>query len=343
MVELLPLEEAAAVLDALWSGAGTDALDDPPLLAVDVDAAPTAWPRSRAAHALRPPALWPGIVVAVGAGTANPPPGADIYLTPAADPPRPWVGAAAALQDVFDSVVSRPRAAATLAQVMRLHCGDVARDLVAESLAYAVLQWGDEHRTWLSHQPKRNAAGATEAIRMERSGDTLRITLQRPERRNAFSARMRDELVGALELAAADPTIRSVRIDGSGPDFCSGGDLAEFGVATDAASAHHIRMSRNAGWWMHRVSSRVTVNVHGACVGAGVELAAFAGRVVAATGTTFRLPEVQMGLIPGAGGTASIPRRIGRERATWLALSGAALDVSTALRWGLVDEILPMD
>ena len=338
VVELLPLEEAAALLDAVWSGTGTEELGDPPLIAVDIDSAASTAP---AAHSLRPPALWPGTVVAVGAGMPNPPPGADMYLARAADPPRPWVGAPATLQDIVSSVVNRPRAAAVLAQVMRLHSGDVARDLATESLAYAVLQWGDEHRSWLAAEPQRRAGEAGDAIRIERTSDVLRISLQRPERRNAYSARMRDELVDALELAVADPTIDEVHIDGTGPDFCSGGDLAEFGTVTDPAFAHHIRMTRNAGWWMHRVSSRTTVRVHGACVGAGVELAAFARRVVAAPGTTFRLPEVGMGLIPGAGGTASIPRRIGRERATWFALCGQALDTAAALRWGLVDEILP--
>jgi enoyl-CoA hydratase/carnithine racemase len=74
-------------------------------------------------------------------------------------------------------------------------------------------------------------------------------------------------------------------------------------------------------------------------VGAGIELPAFVGRIVAAPGTAFRLPEIGMGLIPGAGGTVSIPRRIGRWRTLWLALTGDALDVPTALSWGLIDAI----
>jgi enoyl-CoA hydratase/carnithine racemase len=79
--------------------------------------------------------------------------------------------------------------------------------------------------------------------------------------------------------------------------------------------------------------------VHGACAGAGVELPAFAGRVIADPGTTFLLPELAMGLIPGAGGTVSLPRRIGRERTAKLALSGEPIDAKTALDWGLVDEL----
>jgi len=83
----------------------------------------------------------------------------------------------------------------------------------------------------------------------------------------------------------------------------------------------------------------VTAYVHGACVGAGIELAAFAGRVVATPDTRCRLPEVSLGLVPGAGGTVSIPRRIGRQRTAWLGLGGAELEATRAAQWGLVDEI----
>ena len=74
-------------------------------------------------------------------------------------------------------------------------------------------------------------------------------------------------------------------------------------------------------------------------LGAGSELPAFARRVVAMEDAFFQLPEVAMGLVPGAGGTVSIPRRIGRQRTAYLALSGLRLDAATARRWGLVDEI----
>ena len=89
------------------------------------------------------------------------------------------------------------------------------------------------------------------------------------------------------------------------------------------------------------VRRRLTAEVHGACVGAGVELAAFARRVVADPATTFRLPEVGMGLVPGSGGTWSVTHRIGAQRTNWLALTGATVDVALAERWGLVDEVSP--
>ena len=83
----------------------------------------------------------------------------------------------------------------------------------------------------------------------------------------------------------------------------------------------------------------MVAHLHGTCYGAGIEVPAFAGQLIAAPGTRLVLPELRMGLIPGAGGTASIPRRIGRQRAAWLALTGHALDSTTALEWGLIDEI----
>ena len=83
----------------------------------------------------------------------------------------------------------------------------------------------------------------------------------------------------------------------------------------------------------------MTAQVHGHCVGAGAELAAFCHRVIADPGTLFRLPEVSMGLVPGQGGTVSIPRRIGAQRSAWLALTGRPIDASTALEWGLVDQL----
>jgi enoyl-CoA hydratase/carnithine racemase len=174
-------------------------------------------------------------------------------------------------------------------------------------------------------------------VLIERAGDRLLITLNRPERRNAYGRELRDALVDALRVAALDGSIRTVTLSGSGPVFCAGGDLDEFGTAPDTATAHFVRTRAGAGELLHRLADRTEVRLHGACVGAGIELAAFAGRVVADAGTAVRLPEVGMGLIPGAGGTVSLPRRIGRWRTLYLALSGTWLDAAAAERWGLID------
>jgi enoyl-CoA hydratase/carnithine racemase len=239
------------------------------------------------------------------------------------------------------AVRETPLAAATLAQLLR-H-GDtrtIEAGLVAESLAYATLQAGPEFRAWLATRPApspRATAGAP--LRVRRDGASLQLTFDRAAKRNAYSAALRDALVEALELAVNDPTIERVLLDGDGPAFCAGGDLDEFGTLPDPATAHAIRTTRSAARLVARLAERVEVHLHGACVGAGIELAAFAGRVVARDDAWFALPERALGLSPGAGGTVSLPRRIGRQRTAWLALTGARIDAATALAWGLVDAI----
>jgi enoyl-CoA hydratase/carnithine racemase len=175
-------------------------------------------------------------------------------------------------------------------------------------------------------------------VSREREG-RLSIVLNDPARRNAFSARLREALLDALLVGAADETITSVELSGTGPAFCSGGDLDEFGTAKDLVAAYLVRLSRAPWRVIDRIAAKVTVLAHGACVGAGTEMTAYAGRVVAAPDAFFALPEVGMGLVPGAGGSVSVPRRIGPWRAAWLMLTGERIPAETALRWGLVDEV----
>ncbi|MEV0972385.1 enoyl-CoA hydratase/isomerase family protein [Microtetraspora glauca] len=234
-----------------------------------------------------------------------------------------------------------PHASTVLGQVLRAGATlTVGRALDVESFAYSTLLGGPEFRRWLDGRRRRDVPPAVhDPVLVGRDGDRLLITLNRPERRNAYGREVRDALVDALRIAVFDDTVVQVVLDGAGPSFCSGGDLDEFGTAPDLATAHLIRTRAGAGRLMHELASRIEVRVHGSCVGAGIELPAFAGTVVADRRTTFRLPEVGMGLIPGAGGTVGIPRRIGRWRALDLALSGLPVDAETALAWGLIDHI----
>ncbi|WP_405717941.1 enoyl-CoA hydratase/isomerase family protein [Streptomyces sp. NBC_01537] len=235
-----------------------------------------------------------------------------------------------------------PVAAVTLTGLLRLtERLDVPDGLVAESTAYSMLLAGPEFARWRARTPRRPAddgAGAgQEPVLLDREGPVLRVALNRPARHNAFSRGVRDGLVEALELARLDPTVARVEVSGNGPSFCSGGDLDEFGTTPDVTAAHLIRLRRSAGHSVHRCAERVRVRVHGACIGAGIEIPAFAGRVEARGDAYFQLPELRMGLVPGAGGTVSVTRRIGRWRTAYLVLSGERVDVRTALRWGLVD------
>jgi enoyl-CoA hydratase/carnithine racemase len=150
---------------------------------------------------------------------------------------------------------------------------------------------------------------------------------------------MRDALAEAFHLALLDDSIERVVLDGDGPSFCSGGDLDTFGTFPDIGTAHLTRLTRSPARLLAALADRTEVHLHGACLGAGIELAAFAHRVIADPGTRCGLPEVPLGLVPGAGGTVSLPRRIGPQRTVLLGLTGRPVDAETALRWGLVDAV----
>jgi enoyl-CoA hydratase/carnithine racemase len=154
-----------------------------------------------------------------------------------------------------------------------------------------------------------------------------------------MDAFMRDELVEVLTSACDDPTLPTVLLRADGPDFSAGGDLAEFGMATDLVQAHAIRSLRSPARLIQVMAARTTAFVQGACVGAGIEIPAAAGRVIATADARFWLPELAMGLIPGAGGTVTIAGRVGRQRLLYWALSGQHIDAFTAQQWGLVDEV----
>ena len=240
--------------------------------------------------------------------------------------------------EVAAAVERNPQAAAACVRLLADPPSSTEDGLVAESLAYAELQGGPEFAAWLAGRGAVQPAPSPEPVRLERVDDHLTITLQRPEWHNALDVAMRDALCEAFDLLAADPSLTAT-LRGDGPSFCSGGDLREFGTFPDPETAHAVRLERLPARGLAAVADRVTAEVHGACVGGGAELAAFCHRVVAHPGTTFRLPEVAMGLVPGQGGTVSLPRRIGARRTAWLALSGQAIDAPTALEWGLVDEL----
>jgi enoyl-CoA hydratase/carnithine racemase len=240
--------------------------------------------------------------------------------------------------DVAANVDRHPAAAAACARLLADPPASIEDGLVAESLAYAELQGGADFVAWLADRGPVEPVPTPDPVRLDRAGDHLTITLHRPAWHNALDVAMRDALCEAFALVAADPSLTAT-LRGAGPSFCSGGDLREFGTFPDPETAHAIRLERLPARGLAAVRHRVTAEVHGHCVGAGAELAAFCHRVVAHPGTTFRLPEVAMGLVPGQGGTVSLPRRIGPHRTAWLALSGQALDAPTALEWGLVDEL----
>lgn len=297
-----------------------------------------------------PPLTATAGAVQVGVHRGGPVPGGalepfDILLS--ADPaaPGPWVGLPpprldAAIADLRAAVGRQPVAAAACAQVLRMTLDlPFEQALAAESLAYSMLLASEGFLSWRAANPPRSRPEEPAPRVQLDVGRAIAIRLTRPAARNAFDARMRDELCEALSFAADHPDALPVVLSGEGPAFSAGGDLDEFGRADDPGRAHLIRTLRSPAQLVHALSARVTAQLHGACVGAGIEVPAAAGRIAARPGAVFRLPEVSMGLIPGAGGTATIPRRIGRRRAAYMAISGAEIDLATALAWRLVDEV----
>jgi len=335
------------VADALDRLAGDSeivgVLAERPMLAVTVDGVDPAV----TARLARLTADLPCVTVGIASEPLASPPAFDVLLATGPAATRPWVACPdsdldTTLGALAAGIERSPQAATTLVQVLRLGRGrSLEEGLTIESFAYATLQSGAEHRAWLAalRSPSPRPSTRAEPVVLEREGTSLVVTLRRPEVRNAVDAATRDGLVAAFDLGARDTTIRQLELRGAGPDFCSGGDLGEFGTTPDPALGHLVRSTRSPARALARCADRTTAHVHGACIGAGLELAALAGQVVARPDARFQLPEVAMGLIPGAGGTATIPRRIGRELTAWMALTGAAVDAPTALRWGLVDAV----
>jgi enoyl-CoA hydratase/carnithine racemase len=244
-----------------------------------------------------------------------------------------------AAKRIATNVSANPHAARVLVELLRaLPNLSLAEGLERESLAYGVLQAGDEFQSWLEKRGPVQAAAPGKVL-SERIEDTLHLKLDRPKADNAIDVSMRDSLTEMLQLAVIDTSISRIVLTGAGRSFSLGADLAEFGTTRDPAEAHAIRQQTLPAHWAARCGERMVVHVQGACVGAGLELAAFAGRIIAGPRAWFQLPELAMGLIPGAGGCVSLTRRIGRQRTAELILSGRRLNAREALAWGLVDEL----
>jgi enoyl-CoA hydratase/carnithine racemase len=240
-----------------------------------------------------------------------------------------------------------PHASAVCDDVLRAidPGGTTLAGVSTESLAYSALQAGPEFARWLDERGPARVPVIADPVLARRDGDTLHVTFNRPQRHNAFSSDARAALLEALAVAQLDPSVTGIVLSGNGPSFCSGGDLAEFGTFADPASAHLARTRHSPALALDAIAARLgpacRARVHGRVMGSGLEMAAFCGWVEAHGDSLFGLPELGLGLIPGAGGTVSVTRRIGRWRTAYLVLSGRTVDADTALAWGLVDAIAP--
>lgn len=268
----------------------------------------------------------------------------DLLLTTAATASRPWVsiGKADDAERLADAARTNPLAATIAAETLRLTARlPFADALAVESLAYSSLLGGSEFARWCARARRSDPPPPVPAqpLHIERDGDRITLTLDDPANHNAMSAAMRDALYEALANALDDPSRPSVLLQGAGRCFSTGGQLAEFGTARDLAEAHAVRTLHSCARALDALGARAEVRLHGACVGSGIEVAAAAHRRIASPDAWFQLPELAMGLIPGAGGTATIARAIGRHRTLWMLLSAKRISAVQAFDWGLVDAI----
>lgn len=179
-------------------------------------------------------------------------------------------------------------------------------------------------------------------VRVAREGDIVRLTLDRPERLNAVSLRMRDALWGALTLLRDDPTVRCAILHGEGDRaFSAGADITEFGTAPSLLDAREARQERDLWGVMSRLPVPVVAAVHGYAYGAGLEMSLYCDLRVAAEDARFALPEVTLGYIPSAGGTQTAPRHLSRSDALRMVLSGDSLTAAEAYDRGLVHAVVP--
>src|SRR5580765_3480605 len=178
-------------------------------------------------------------------------------------------------------------------------------------------------------------------VELQREGGVARIFLNRPQKVNALDTPLLERLAAALEEAGADETVRVIVLGGRGKAFCGGADVNEL-ASLDATSARaFITRIHRACAAARKAPVPVVARLHGAVIGAGLELAAACDLRIAARGTRFAMPEVRLG-IPSVVEAALLPRLIGSGRAAWLVLTGEAIDARKALDWGLVEELAPL-
>jgi enoyl-CoA hydratase/carnithine racemase len=311
---------AELTIDArqLWHG---EQPADRPLVFIDLDAT-SEWPDA--------PSLPPCPVI--GLGSRDHPFAA--LLDTVIEPP---VTAIAILRQVF----AAPNAAAVSVQLLRL--GDSLtppQALQLESMAYGLLQGSAEHLAWQQRLLPAQETGQHGSVDAFRNGPILTIELNRPYSGNSIDRAMRDGLHEAFSTAALDNSIEKIVLQGRGRCFSLGAELSEFGTSRDPATAHAIRLATLAAHPIAMCADRLEARIQGACVGAGLEMAAWAERIIAERRAWFQLPEQGMGILPGAGGCVSISRRIGRQRTALMLLSGKRISSQVALNWGLIDAVV---
>jgi enoyl-CoA hydratase/carnithine racemase len=179
-------------------------------------------------------------------------------------------------------------------------------------------------------------------LRVDLTGPVARVTLDRPERRNALSLAAMRELLAELRRLGGDDRVGVVVIAGAGPVFSAGHDLSEMVGRPEAFYADLFATCVELMTAVHEIPQPVIARVHGVATAAGCQLVAACDLAVAASDARFATPGVNIGLFCS---TPMVPvvRAIGRKRALELLLTGDPIDAATAAEWGLVNRVVPPD
>jgi len=171
---------------------------------------------------------------------------------------------------------------------------------------------------------------------LSREGDVAVITLNHPPV-NALNEAMRDGLVAALADAGKDSAVKAILLISAGRTFIAGADISEFDKVQKGAGFKEAQDAFDA------VQKPIVVAIHGTALGGGLEVAMCCHYRVAVGSAKFGQPEVNLGLIPGAGGTQRLPRLVGIPKALEMIATGKPINAQDALANGLIDEIVPGD
>jgi enoyl-CoA hydratase len=183
-----------------------------------------------------------------------------------------------------------------------------------------------------------------ETVIYEKTDTIAHVTLNRPKALNAFSVQMRDDLYEVLSAIKADDEIRVAVFKGAGEKaFCAGADLKEFLTAPSAIKARRIRAVRDLWRLFLSMPQPLIAALHGYVLGSGIEIALFCDLRIASYDAVFGLPEVGLGILPGAGATQTLPRVLGLSRALDMLLTGRRLNSEEAFQTGLVNQVVTRD
>jgi enoyl-CoA hydratase/carnithine racemase len=181
----------------------------------------------------------------------------------------------------------------------------------------------------------------TDLVQVSSDGHVALLRLNRPEARNALSPEMMEQIAAALEALDPDPEVRCVVIAGSEKVFAAGADIKAMAERSFAEALRHPA----ASFWrrLAAIKTPLVAAVSGYALGGGCELALACDMIVAAEGATFGQPEINLGIIPGGGGTQRLARVLGKQRAMELVLTGRRFDAAEAQSMGLVNKVVADD